>query len=215
MYRSAIRSGIQTDGLMMVKLYQGNGRGVIDHICAQHRHTLAHSHQVSKIIIDLDGDRAGSESYVTAALRVRRGEQLKQITVWGRYIDQWSRRGGRWGLDSRISVRDFDEIRDVTALSEHDIGRRDRSDPSYAVLGNPAGSNHESGLLVEESNPCRRSARPGSCARTGVGAHSYVAACARPMRISSTSAAKWWKSRARYGGPYSSLDLNQGDRPRP
>lgn len=118
-------------------VYQGNGRGVIDHICAQHRHTLAHSHQVSNIIIDLDGDRAGSESYVTATLRVRRGEQLKQITVWGRYIDQWSRRDGRWGLDSRISARDFDEIRDVTAMSEHDIGRRDRSDPSYAVLGNP------------------------------------------------------------------------------
>ena len=115
-------------------VYQGNGRGVIDHICAQHRHTLCHSHQVSNIIIDLDGDRAGSESYVTATLRVRRGEQLAQITVWGRYIDQWSRRGGRWGLDKRISVRDFDECRDVTALYEHDTGRRDRSDPSYSVL---------------------------------------------------------------------------------
>ena len=117
-------------------VYQGNGRGVIDHICAQHRHTLHHSHQVSNIIIDLDGDRAGSESYVTASLRVRRGEQLKHMTVWGRYVDQWSRREGRWGLDKRISIRDFDEVRDVTAMYEHDIGRRDRSDPSYSVLRN-------------------------------------------------------------------------------
>jgi hypothetical protein len=115
-------------------VYQGNGRGVIDHICAQHRHTLHHSHQVSNIIIDLDGDRAGSESYVTASLRVRRGEQLKHMMVWGRYIDQWSRRDGRWGLDKRISIRDFDEVRDVTAMYEHDTGRRDRSDPSYSVL---------------------------------------------------------------------------------
>jgi hypothetical protein len=115
-------------------VYQGNGRGVIDHICAQHRHTLHHSHQVSNIIIDLDGGRAGSESYVTASLRVRRGEQLKHMTVWGRYIDQWSRRDGRWGLDKRISIRDFDEVRDVTAMYEHDTGRRDRSDPSYSVL---------------------------------------------------------------------------------
>jgi hypothetical protein len=115
-------------------VYQGNGRGVIDYICAQHRHTLHHSHQVSNIIIDLDGDRAGSESYVTASLRVRRGEQLKHMTVWGRYIDQWSRRDGRWGLDKRISIRDFDEVRDVTAMYEHDTGRRDRSDPSYSVL---------------------------------------------------------------------------------
>jgi len=120
-------------------VYQGEGRGVIDHICAQHRHTLYHSHQVSNILIDLDGDRAGSESYVTAALRIRGGgEQLKQITVWGRYIDRWSRRKGRWGLDKRISVRDFDEVRDVTPLVDHDVGRRDRSDPSYAVLKDPS-----------------------------------------------------------------------------
>ncbi|MGH7177687.1 MAG: nuclear transport factor 2 family protein, partial [Tepidisphaeraceae bacterium] len=86
-------------------------------------------------IIELDGDRAGSESYVTASLRVRRGDQLQQMTVWGRYIDQWSRRNGHWGLDRRLSIRDFDEIRDVTSMVEHDIGRRDRSDPSYSVLG--------------------------------------------------------------------------------
>ena len=117
--------------------YQGDGRGVIDHICAQHLHALHHSHQVSNIIIDLDGDSAGSEAYVTASLRVRSGEQLKQITVWGRYIDRWSRRNGRWGLDKRISIRDFDEIRDVVAMFDHDTGRRDRSDPSYAVLRDP------------------------------------------------------------------------------
>ena len=122
-------------------VYQGNGRGVIDHICAQHLRTLHHSHQVSNIIIELDGDRAGSESYVTASLRVMRGEQLKQMTVWGRYIDRWSRRDGRWGLDKRISIRDFDEVRDVVAMGNHDIGRRDRSDPSYTVLaGKPAGN---------------------------------------------------------------------------
>ena len=115
-------------------VYQGNGRGVIDHICAQHRRTLHHSHQVSNILIDLDGDRAGSESYVTASLRVRRGEQLEHMTVWGRYIDRWSRRNGRWGLDERISIRDFDEVRDVIAMYDHHTGCRDRSDPSYAVL---------------------------------------------------------------------------------
>jgi hypothetical protein len=107
---------------------------VIDHICAQHQHALHHSHQVSNIIIELEGDRAGSESYVTTTLRVQRGEQLTQIIVWGRYVDQWSRRSARWGLDKRVSILDFDEIRDVTTMYEHDTARRDRSDPSYAVL---------------------------------------------------------------------------------
>jgi hypothetical protein len=115
-------------------VYQGDGRGVIDHICAQHRHTLHHSHQVSNIVIELDGDRAGSESYVTAALRVKRGDKLLQMTIRGRYVDRWSRHDGRWGLDQRLSIRDFDEVREVSALAEHDVGRRDRSDPSYEVL---------------------------------------------------------------------------------
>ena len=117
-----------------VGVYQGDGRGAIDHICAQHRRTLHHSHQVSNILIDLDGDRAASESYVLAALQIRAGEQLKQITVWGRYIDRWSRRNGAWGLDSRLAIRDFDEVRPVTSAGDHDTGRRDRSDSSYAAL---------------------------------------------------------------------------------
>jgi len=115
-------------------VYQGPGRGVIDHICAQHRHCLMHSHQISNVIIELDGDRAGSESYVTATLRVRRGEQLLQMSVWSRYVDRWSRRDGRWGLDHRLAIRDFDEVRPVTPMAEHEVGRRDRDDPSYGVL---------------------------------------------------------------------------------
>ena len=115
-------------------VYQGNGRGVIDHICAQHLHTLHHSHQVSNILIELNGDGAASESYVTASLRVRRAAKLMQMTVWSRYIDRWSRRDGRWGLDHRLTVRDFDEVREVVPMKEHDVGRRDRSDPSYGVF---------------------------------------------------------------------------------
>ena len=115
-------------------VYQGNGRGVIDFICAQHGKTLHHSHQVTNILIDLDGDRAGSESYAIATLRVRRGEKLLQMMVWSRYIDSWSRREGRWGLDRRVAIRDFDEIREVVAMGDYDVGSRNRGDPSYAVL---------------------------------------------------------------------------------
>lgn len=118
-------------------VYQGPGRGVIDLICRHHLGTLHHSHQVSNILIDLEGDRAGSEAYCTATLRLVQGETLMQITVWTRYIDRWSRRGGRWGLERRLAVRDFDEIRPVTEMQRHTAGTRDRGDPSYAVLRDP------------------------------------------------------------------------------
>jgi hypothetical protein len=116
-------------------VYKGAGRGVIDFICAQHLHTLHHTHQVGNILIELNGDTAASESYVTANLRIRRGEQLMQMSVWGRYVDRWSRRDGGWGLERRIAIRDFDEVREVKPMNDHDVGRRDGSDPSYAVFG--------------------------------------------------------------------------------
>lgn len=114
--------------------YQGDGRGVIDLICAQHHGLLHHSHQLSNILIEVDGDSAGSESSVTATLRLQRGDTLVQMMVWSRYVDQWSRRDGCWGLEKRIAIRDFDEIRDVTEMQRHATGTRNRSDPSYTVL---------------------------------------------------------------------------------
>ena len=115
-------------------IYQGSGRGVIDHICAQHLGALAHSHQVSNILIDVDGDRAGSEAYVAAHIRIQQGDQLMQIGVWSRYIDQWSKRDGKWAIDKRVTVYDFDEIRPVTDTGRGRRGTRDQGDPSYQAL---------------------------------------------------------------------------------
>ncbi len=114
--------------------FQGTGRGFIDHVCSQHRHLLQHSHQMSNIVIELDGDRAGSESYVTATLRIEREGRLMQMTVLSRYIDRWSKRGGRWALDHRRAVMEMDEIREVTPMKLHSGWTRDRNDPSYEVF---------------------------------------------------------------------------------
>lgn len=117
--------------------YQGPGKGVIDRICRDHLGTLNHSHQIANILIELDGDKAGSESYCTAALRHMRGDAQFEIVVRSRYVDSWSRRDGRWGLDHRIAIRDFDDIREVKPMSKCEGGRRDSGDPSYAVLRAP------------------------------------------------------------------------------
>jgi hypothetical protein len=114
-------------------LYQGDGRGVIDFICASHLLTLNHSHQVGNTIIALDGDHAGSETYFHSATRMMQEDKVIQVRVWGRYLDEWSRRNDQWRIDKRLTLFDFDEVREVTEMASR-TAIRDRTDPSYAVL---------------------------------------------------------------------------------
>ena len=116
------------------RIYQGTGRGLIDFICAAHRHALVHSHQITNITLEIDADHARSEAYVTSAMRLMHADQLQQITTRGRYLDNWSLRRGRWGIDKRIFVNDFDEIRPATSAFVPPGFALDRSDPSYAFF---------------------------------------------------------------------------------
>src|SRR5579863_1018399 len=113
--------------------YRGSGFGAIDAICESHRHLVRHSHQITTTTIAIDGDRAGSEAYHIAAIRMMATGKLMQVTVWGRYLDTWSRRGGQWGIDHRQVLRDLDEIREVMPLSPG-VPLRGRDCPSYTVL---------------------------------------------------------------------------------
>jgi hypothetical protein len=114
--------------------YVGSGRGWIDHICEKHREFLHHSHQVTNVIIELDGERAGSESYVYASLQRQDGDRVLQHEFWARYVDQWSKRGGAWAIDRRDCIVDYGTIREVTPLPGNPRSRRDAADPSYAAL---------------------------------------------------------------------------------
>ena len=116
------------------EVFQGTGRGFIDWVCESHKHVDAHSHQISNVVIEVDGDRAGSEAYVTANLRQMEGERLINRMFSARYIDRWSKRDGRWAIDRRDCVVDFSELRDVTSLGSDERSARDHNDPSYGVL---------------------------------------------------------------------------------
>ncbi len=67
----------------------GPGKGVIDAICKSHESLTSHSHQVANILIELHGERAGSEFYITGTMRMKRDGQMVQMGVWGRYLDTW------------------------------------------------------------------------------------------------------------------------------
>lgn len=114
--------------------YQGPGKGVIDAICQSHLHLLSHSHQVTNILIELDGTKAGSEAYVYGTMRLLREGRLMQMGVWARYLDSWEKRGGRWGIVHRMVVYDHEEIREATPMGQAIRSTRDAKDPSYQFL---------------------------------------------------------------------------------
>jgi SnoaL-like domain len=96
-----------------------------------------HSHQITNILIELNGARAVSEAYFTASLQtVPAGGTVTEHLWRGRYLDRWLKRGADWAIDHRQVVFDSYTPHDFhadrltgmpTALS-----RRDADDPSYA-----------------------------------------------------------------------------------
>jgi hypothetical protein len=115
-------------------IFQGTGRGVIDFICNAHRQGIVHSHQITTVTIELDDDRASSEAYVTSRAVLRNGDQLLQVATRGRYLDRWSRREGRWGIEKRYFAGDINEVRPITLGPLPPRFRLDREDPSYALF---------------------------------------------------------------------------------
>ncbi len=114
--------------------YQGPGRGVIDLICQHHLHLTSHSHQVTNVLIEVDGDRAGSESYVYGTMRSEADGKVRHLGVWARYLDSWEKRDGCWRIAKRMVVYDHEEMREATPMGQKIRSTRDAGDPSYQFL---------------------------------------------------------------------------------
>ena len=114
-------------------VFSGTGREFIDWVCEFHRGLLCHFHEVSNILISVDGNSAISESYNTTALFFNNEEdKLMQVTGRGRYLDNWSFRDNRWAIDRRQYVLDYATLGEAKEDTPR-WGKRDKSDPSYSL----------------------------------------------------------------------------------
>jgi hypothetical protein len=86
--------------------FDGLGSEQLASIFESHRLATATSHQLSNVTIEVDGAAACSSSYAHACIRF--GD--KDIVVWGRYLDTWSKREGTWGIDERRYVQDLIQV---------------------------------------------------------------------------------------------------------
>jgi len=118
--------------------YDGDAEGLMDYLWEAHATLAAHAHQVHNVLIELHGDRAASEAYYTAVLRLETPSgRLIDRVVRGRYLDTWSWRDGAWGVEERRVVHDIESVTDARTSGKTDGGsRRDTADPSYAVFTN-------------------------------------------------------------------------------
>ncbi|WP_394147293.1 nuclear transport factor 2 family protein [Shewanella atlantica] len=82
-------------------------------------------HRVSNIVIDLlDENRANAESYVWAFHLVGEGKEAHEVTLYGRMLFNFEKRGDEWRILKRLTV--FDWFTKVPATGHFAEGYRDR-----------------------------------------------------------------------------------------
>ena len=83
-----------------------------------------------------DGDVAHTETYVRATLVVERPDGWQLQLFYGRYLDRFERRDGRWLIARRITMRDFMGATPVSPMMPERPyqGLRNEADVSYAHL---------------------------------------------------------------------------------
>lgn len=70
-------------------------------------------HSIGNVLIDLDGDIARCETYVTVVVRIPQDVGAIDWTHAGRYVDRFERRNGEWRIAYRTVVYDrerFDQV---------------------------------------------------------------------------------------------------------
>ena len=101
----------------------------IDAAWKAHENIHSHTHQMTNILIKLDGDKATSETYFNTSLHAEPATGNTTSLIRGRYLDRWSKRNGRWAMDHRQILVDF--TTSSPGPNATGLGRRDTTDPSY------------------------------------------------------------------------------------
>lgn len=117
-------------------IYKGTGHGFIDWVWQAHAGMQCHSHQITNVLIEVDGDTAVSEAYVTVALWTLPDDkgQQKEMIGRGRYLDRWSFKAGVWAIDHREHVLDMHSLHDLHRGAISAQSTRDINDASFRFI---------------------------------------------------------------------------------
>jgi hypothetical protein len=117
-------------------IFEGTGHGFIEWVWEAHAGMERHSHQITNVLIDLDGDDATSEAYVTVVLWTLPDAEGRQneLVGRGRYLDRWSKRAGRWAIEHRTHLLDMSTALPLTRGDVSAGSTRDARDLSYEFM---------------------------------------------------------------------------------
>jgi len=117
-------------------MFEGTGHAFIEWVWQAHAAMERHSHQITNVLIELKGDTATSESYVTVVLWTLPDAEGKQqeLVGRGRYLDRWERRDGTWAIEHRIHLLDMSSAFPLARADVSDGATRDATDLSFEFI---------------------------------------------------------------------------------
>ncbi|WP_144096515.1 nuclear transport factor 2 family protein [Croceicoccus sediminis] len=155
------------DGEDIHGIYSGRASEFVPFIISEiTKYFTMGTHCLLNVDIEVDGDRASSESYLYSACRVRNGiaedmlgssyfGQLagtgldaghEMFVMAGRYLDRFERRDGEWRILRRMVVTDWNASHPSNQILDQGmsqtlrpIGEWGKGDPVYALSGYLAG----------------------------------------------------------------------------
>lgn len=157
-----LKSAYHSDGTVDYGVFEGPAHEFCDILGAGRGDDPVTLHRPTNVWVDIDGDTARSESYVTAYMDTPGADGHVQSLIGGRYLDSFERRDGTWKLTNRTYVLDWNTNWPGTGTAEPDHtsifalrGSRKPDDPGSKLLAtwqkDMAGNNGTGGESVEIS----------------------------------------------------------------
>jgi ketosteroid isomerase-like protein len=115
-----LRSVYHPDAIDDHGVFKGKASDFVDFAMAALEPIKLTSHSVSNVLIEVEGDTAYSEAYVTAFHRIEKEGKDYDVILGGRYIDRFERRNGVWKIAQRRLV--FEWTRNDVSTEELGTG---------------------------------------------------------------------------------------------
>lgn len=110
-------------------------RDFVDSCVTGHKTIFATSHQINNVLVEVHGDKAGSESYALPYMLFKQEDGSFTMSLAAmRYLDKWEKRDGEWRIVERLVTNDGGcMVPNVQQVDKYESSQ-DTSDASYEFL---------------------------------------------------------------------------------